>query len=115
MEEKREDSFGFSDKDDAEKGERKVSIRIVIDGKVQGVGYRNWLRKKALDRQVHGWVRNRNDGHVEALLNGGETAVKEIIGLCYQGPPAAAVRAVKEFPETNVRSNSQGFVLLPTM
>lgn len=113
MDEERISPFQWEEEDKG--SEKKVAIRIVIYGKVQGVGYRNWLRSKALDHHIDGWVRNRSDGQVEALLCGLESQVKEVISLCFQGPPAAAVRRVKEFPETGMRTQAKGFMSLPTI
>lgn len=101
--------------DERERAEKKVVTRVLIEGRVQGVGYRNWLRKIALEHHVNGWVRNKNDGRVEALLGGYQSNVKDIIASCYQGPPAASVRRVKEFPETGLRHYSEGFIVLPSM
>ena len=49
------------------------AVRVVISGRVQGVGYRDWTRREAVSRGLSGWVRNRSDGTVEALLRGRRT------------------------------------------
>jgi acylphosphatase len=97
------------------KSQRHVSVRISVEGKVQGVGYRNWLRAKAQEKQIDGWVRNRSDGRLEALFSGKEVAVRELISLCYQGPPAAYVKRIREYPESGLRPDTQGFMVLPTI
>ena len=102
-------------REDERKSERKLVVRVLIEGKVQGVGYRNWLRARALERGINGWVRNKSDGRVEALLGGVESNVKELVADCYRGPPASVVKRVKEFPETNLRDYTQGFMVLPSM
>lgn len=70
-------------------GERKV--RAVISGRVQGVWYRAWTREEAKRRGLNGWVRNRRDGTVEAVFAGDADAVAEMLAVCREGPPQAAV------------------------
>ena len=64
---------------------------IVITGKVQGVGFRYWLYKAAIQRNVDGWVKNKISGEVEALLIGNDAEVNSIIKLCEKGPPVSEV------------------------
>ena len=66
-----------------------------IHGRVQGVGYRDALRREALRCGLGGWVRNRCDGTVEAVLQGEARAVDEVIGWARRGPPAARVERVE--------------------
>src|SRR5262249_52467947 len=61
--------------------------RVVIRGRVQGVGYRAWTEYAALDLGLEGWVRNRRDGTVEALFAGSADAVEAMLDACRQGPP----------------------------
>ncbi len=70
--------------------------RLVISGRVQGVGYRDWMLRKAQDLGLSGWVRNRPDGTVEALISGDTAAVEEMSRLCRRGPRAAAVSSIEE-------------------
>jgi acylphosphatase len=70
--------------------------RVVIQGRVQGVGYRDWMVAQAQQRGVHGWVRNRPDGSVEALLYGDVDAVEELLRACRRGPRMAAVTRIEE-------------------
>ena len=72
-----------------------VTRVLRIAGRVQGVGYREALRETALAHGLSGWVRNRRDGSVEALLHGGEAAVDAVIAWARRGPPAARVDAVE--------------------
>lgn len=72
--------------------------QVRISGRVQGVGYRDWLVAQAERVGVHGWVRNRRDGSVEALLHGDATAVAALVALCRQGPPHADVTDIAESP-----------------
>ena len=77
-----------------------ISKRLRIYGRVQGVWYRSWMVDQALVLGLKGWVRNRRDGSVEAVISGDETAVREMITRCLQGPPAARVEHVEDAPET---------------
>ncbi len=73
-----------------------VIFQIVVRGQVQGVGYRAWAEITALELGVEGWVRNRRDGSVEAVLAGSEEAVLTMFELCRDGPPGARVEAVDQ-------------------
>ncbi|MCB4768427.1 acylphosphatase [Ancylobacter sp. Lp-2] len=73
------------------------SLRIVVHGRVQGVGYRAWLAMEAGRRGLRGWVRNRRDGTVEALLHADEATLEALVDACRHGPAAAAVRAIDLF------------------
>lgn len=68
---------------------------LLISGRVQGVAFRHDTSQFAQGQGVHGWVRNLPSGEVEALLEGESDAVSRVIDWCRQGPPAAAVSAVK--------------------
>lgn len=70
--------------------------RVVISGRVQGVGYRDWLCAQAEALGVAGWVRNRPDGAVEALIDGEEGAVQELLRACRRGPRHAQVTDIDE-------------------
>ena len=65
--------------------------RLVISGRVQGVGFRVWMVEKAQALGLSGWVRNRIDGSVEALVAGDIAAVEELLRLCRRGPRMAEV------------------------
>lgn len=67
---------------------------VYVSGKVQGVYYRASTRDAAGKRDVSGWVRNLDDGRVEAVFEGPRTAVEEMIDWCHHGSPAARVEAV---------------------
>ena len=68
---------------------------IIIGGKVQGVGFRYWLYKAAIQRNIEGWVRNNISGEVEALLIGNDENIDNLIKLCEKGPPSSKVSKVK--------------------
>lgn len=69
--------------------------RIVVEGFVQGVGYRNFVRTKAQMNNVTGWAANRDDGSVEAVLEGEKEAVERVIEMCKKGPLFARVLNVR--------------------
>ena len=69
--------------------------QIRVSGRVQGVGYRDALHREAEKRGVTGWVRNRADGSVEALLQGTQEAVDALIAWARTGPSAARVAEVR--------------------
>lgn len=71
------------------------TVRVEIHGRVQGVGFRASLRQQAHRLGVHGWVRNRREGHVEALLCGDARRVDELVEWARRGPPAARVTALQ--------------------
>jgi acylphosphatase len=68
--------------------------RVVVEGAVQGVGYREFTRRAALRLNVSGWVRNRSDGAVEALLCGSPASVETLIAEMRQGPRFAVVESL---------------------
>lgn len=72
----------------------QIIRQVTIRGRVQGVGYRAWLAMTAQANGLDGWVRNRRDGSVEALLAGDQTVVTDMIAACHRGPSAARVDAV---------------------
>lgn len=74
------------------------SVRVVITGRVQGVGFRYSLAEAALREGVTGWCRNRPDGAVEAIFCGVAGAVAALEGWCRVGPPGARVETVSSEP-----------------
>jgi acylphosphatase len=74
---------------------------VVIRGRVQGIGYSAWTEVTALERGIEGWVRNRRDGSVEALLGGPEDEVAAMIAECRRGPPGARVDAIDQREATS--------------
>ena len=71
-----------------------VARRLVIRGRVQGVGYRDAAVQSAFVNKVAGWVRNRRDGTVEAFVQGSPEAVARYLEWARSGPPLARVAAV---------------------
>ena len=79
----------------------RIARRLTISGRVQGVGFRYALADEARIRKLGGWVRNRRDGTVEALLAGPEAEVDAVIAWARHGPPGARVTSVEVDPATS--------------
>ena len=90
----------------------EIAYVVRITGRVQGVWFRGWVCDEAAQRGLRGWVRNRRDGSVEALIAGPALLVREMKDACKQGPPAAVVQNVEadvvDVPE------QRGFIQRPT-
>jgi acylphosphatase len=69
----------------------KISVHVTVHGRVQGVAFRHYTHRRALELGVCGWVRNLPDGTVEGLFEGDEPAVQALVEWCRSGPPAARV------------------------
>ena len=67
-----------------------------IEGRVQAVGYRDWMVREANRLGLDGWVRNHADGSVQALISGEEAAVEVLLTLARRGPLMARVSAITE-------------------
>ncbi|MES2711931.1 MAG: acylphosphatase [Pseudomonadota bacterium] len=90
-----------------------MAARLIrITGRVQGVGYRDWMLAEARRLGLSGWVRNRRDGSVEALVDGDEPSIGQMLTACRAGPPAARVAEIEE--EFAEPPDQPGFVRLPT-
>ena len=90
-----------------------LQARLTITGRVQGVGYRDWALHTGLRLGLTGWVRNRRDGAVEALVVGEEDAVGQMIEACRRGPPLARVDQIDVDP-VDLDILPEGFTQLPT-
>ena len=75
-----------------------TQVRVVIHGRVQGVWFRGWTVEEARARGLKGWVRNRRNSTVEAIFDGPDEAVASMLEACREGPPAARVTEIEEFP-----------------
>ena len=70
------------------------SVEYIIYGKVQGVGYRFWLKGVAENLNVNGWVKNKSDGTVSGIFYGSEKSIEKTIEACYEGPKFAKVEKI---------------------
>jgi len=73
----------------------RIRAHVYVTGTVQGVYFRATTRDEARDRDVDGWVRNLDDGRVEAVFEGPESAVEEMVEFCHEGSEAAVVEDVQ--------------------
>jgi acylphosphatase len=92
-------------------GEARRTVHLRVTGRVQGVSFRAWTAEMAGSLQLEGWVRNRRDGSVEALLSGHPDAVDQMVKVCQQGPPDAQVEKVEITGEGGAAP--RGFTVLP--
>ena len=70
-------------------------IHIIITGTVTGVGFRWWLKMEAEKRNIHGFVKNRTEYEVEALLLGHKKDMEDVVRLCRKGPSSSKVESIK--------------------
>lgn len=82
-------------KSSAQENNKKTSVRLSVNGKVQGVYFRLNMQQVAKENSVFGWVRNLADGRVEALLEGSKTNVDKVIEWSKKGPENARVDDLK--------------------
>ncbi len=90
-----------------------TTMRLVIGGRVQGVGFRVFAMREAGALGLKGWVRNRSDGTVEAVVSGADDKVKTFITKCTRGPAAARVTHIDM--ESVEPPEEAGFVSKPTL
>jgi acylphosphatase len=76
-----------------------IRRRVVVSGRVQGVFFRDTLRRQAESRSVAGWASNREDGTLEAVFEGDPAAVEELVAFCRRGPSRADVSGIDVFDE----------------
>lgn len=89
------------------------TVRVRIEGRVQGVWFRAWTGEEAAKRGLRGWVRNRKDGSVEAQFSGPTDKVNEMVEACKKGPPHARVVGIIA---AKVQDDGEpGFRQLPTV
>ena len=90
----------------------RAAMRIRVEGRVQGVGYRWWTVRQARALGLDGWVRNRPDGGVEILAIGDASALRALAQACRRGPSSAVVQRVET--EATEDDGSQSFDERPT-
>ena len=88
-----------------------TQVHVIISGRVQGVWYRAGTKQKAQELGLTGWVKNTVDGNVEAVFEGDESMVDEMVAWCRVGPPLAQVTNVKII-RNRVGSKCTGFTIL---
>jgi acylphosphatase len=89
----------------------RVRAHVLIDGRVQGVNFRNYTHERARVGGVEGWVRNLDDGRVEAVFEGPRAAVQRVVSWCYSGPSHARVERV-EVQWERPTGQEQGFQIV---
>lgn len=89
------------------------AVRLIISGRVQGVWYRGWTVERANELGLDGWVRNRADGDVEALVVGMESQVNQMIKQCWTGPGMADVSHIEV--QQALGMTPKGFTQKPTV
>jgi acylphosphatase len=85
-----------------------IRRRVIVHGFVQGVFFRDTVRRRAVAAGVAGWVRNNSDGTVEAVFEGERDQVERLVALCREGPPGSRVDRVEviaEEPESAIGFN----------
>lgn len=74
------------------------TVHVIVTGRVQGVFFREFTRRKALELQLNGWVRNLRDGSVEAILSGTSQGVDAMLAWLKSGSPMAEVKGITTTP-----------------
>lgn len=93
------------------------AVRLMIEGRVQGVGFRAFVAREATARALDGWVRNRRDGRVEAVIAGPHLVVEEMIARCHEGPSFSRVERVHvaACEEDDITPEASGFAATTTV
>lgn len=92
-----------------------TALRIIVSGVVQGVGYRQWLRERALLAGVTGWVRNRSNGTVEALLAGAPDTLEALVAEARKGPRGARVTDIERREASATDHAGPDFSIAPSL
>ncbi len=83
-----------------------LTVHVMIEGRVQGVGYRAWCAEEAQSRGLSGWVRNVKDGGVEAVFSGPSDSVVDMLDVLWQGPSFARVSLVRDLEPAEPESGA---------
>ena len=89
-----------------------MRVRLLLNGRVQGVGFRWFVREAARRHRLAGWVRNRPDGSVELEVSGEDGAYNEFLGTIREGPPGARVDDVRELTSNHAETLPQPFMII---
>ena len=89
-----------------------MRVRLLVSGRVQGVGFRWFVREAARRHRFAGWVRNRPDGSVELEVAGDDGALREFLETLREGPPGARGDDVREISSTNPDVLPQPFTII---
>jgi acylphosphatase len=89
-----------------------VRLRLVVSGRVQGVGFRWFIREAARRHRLAGWVRNRSDGSVELEASGDDAAFQEFLDTIREGPPGARVDDMRETTSNQAEALPQPFTIM---
>ena len=87
------------------------TLKLIIRGRVQGVGFRDWVERHALQAGLAGYVRNRREGTVELVVSGSEAQVDAMLAQCRKGPRLAIVDGIEVMAD---QWSGHGFSILPT-
>ena len=87
-------------------------MRLLVIGRVQGVGFRWFVREAARGHRLAGWVRNRSDGGVELEVSGDDAALRAFIATVKEGPPGARVDEVREVSSIDADSLPNPFTII---
>ena len=73
-----------------------TTVHLIISGSVQGIGFRSWMKQQAKRLSLVGWVKNREDGAVESVVQGDDVLIQQLMVTLREGPPLAIVEGVLE-------------------
>ena len=89
-----------------------MRVRLLVSGRVQGVGFRWFVREAARRHRLAGWVRNRPDGSVELEVSGEDGSYREFLGALREGPPGARVDEVRELTSNHAETLPEPFTII---
>jgi acylphosphatase len=95
--------------------EARRTVRLRIEGRVQGVGFRAFVEREAAAHRLDGWVRNRRDGGVEVVITGPPSRVEAMIDRCHAGPRGSRVDMLKVLDAPEAEPVAPGFSVWPTV
>jgi acylphosphatase len=93
----------------------RKTIRMVVTGRVQGVGFRAYLAHAAARLELDGWTRNSGENRVETLVSGGAVALEDFVQIARRGPPGARVDSCVEEEVAEAQLEGRGFRVAPSV